>query len=78
MPAHRVALDRTSPRDSLPGRLVARLHEPGENSPFSAMYLLWLAQALVASRTRLEQGWPFVIHWIHVSIFFPQQNVRRT
>ena len=20
----------------------------------------------------------FVIHWIHVSIFFPQQNVRRT
>ncbi|WP_162262288.1 hypothetical protein [Acidovorax sp. Root219] len=62
----------------MPGLPVARLHEPGENSPFSAMYLLWLARALVASRIQPEQGWPFAIHWIHVSIFFPQQNVRRT
>ena len=50
--------------------------KPGENSRFVA-----LARVQRSCRGRPSGSAPgaaFVIHWIHVSIFFPQQNVRRT
>ena len=66
-----------SPVEGWCGARKGARSEPGENSPFVAP-----ARIQCACRGRSSfgnaPGGAFVIHWIHVSIFFPQQNVRRT
>ena len=66
-----------SPVEGWCGARKGARSEPGENSPFVAP-----ARMQCACRGRSSfgnaPGGAFVIHWIHVSIFFPQQNVRRT
>jgi len=73
-PAPSLVSDHISGPGVVPAR--ARTQNPVKIAPLSPR--LACSAVAVAGPFGSAPGDTLVIHWIHVSIFFPQQNVRRT